>query len=162
MSRVPSPLAGLSLFVLAVAPLLAGCGGGSQADDGKTIARGRLLKGGAPYVLDQSKIKLPKGGTAMPPGVSGGSMLQVNFIAIDSKEQHTATTDPNFGSFEVTGPGGKGIKPGKYKITVSARVGFSPSDPDLFDNKFSAEKSQIVREVKAGEDIVIDLDKPQG
>lgn len=89
-------------------------------------------------------------------------MLQVTFISSESKEQFTANTNPEAGTFTVSGVDGKGIKPGRYKIAINARVGFSPSDPDLFDNKFSAEKTQILRDVKAGEDVVIDIDKPQG
>jgi hypothetical protein len=66
--------------------------------------------------------------------------------------------DQSNGTFTVPGPEGKGIKPGQYKIAITATVG----GPDYFGDKFSEEKTPIVREVKAGEDIVIDLAKPNG
>lgn len=129
---------------------------------GKTILKGKLVKGGEPYALDQSKVKLPKGGTAMPPGISTSSVLQVVLISADGKDQYTAKTNSDTGTFEVAGPDGKGIAPGRYKIAVTAKVGLSPSDPDLFGGRYAADKTQILRDIKDGEDVVIDVSKPQG
>lgn len=150
------------LALVVGAAFATGCGSDGGAAAGKTIVKGKLVKGGNPYALDQSKVKLPKGGTGLPPGVSGESVLQVVFISTEGKEQFQAKTNPDAGTFEVEGTDGKGIPPGRYKIAITARVGFSPGDPDLFDGKFSPEKTQILRDIKPGDEVVIDIDKPQG
>ena len=58
----------------------------------------------------------------------------------------------------MKGPDGKGIKPGKYKISLTG----SPGQPDPFGGKFTPDKTKIVRDVAAGAEIVIDVSKPEG
>jgi hypothetical protein len=130
--------------------LLAGLAGCGKSDQHVKI-KGKLVKGGAPY---QPKIE------GLPPGDNG---LRVGFIRTDGGregEDFYAKVDPATGAFEVPGPDGKGIPPGKYKVTVrSGAVGTS----DLLKNQFSRENSKVVREIKpGGGDLVIDLDKPEG
>lgn len=154
---LPRPM----LVALLAAVFATGCGKDGP-DPGKMIVTGKLVKGNEAYFLDLSKVKLPKGGHAMPPGVSGNSVLQVSLISMDTKERYEAETFPEAGTFKVAGPQGKGITPGRYKIVLVARVGFSPTDPDLFEGRYSDQKSQIIRDIKPGDDVVIDVDKPQG
>jgi hypothetical protein len=121
-----------------------------------------LVEKGQPFFLDQSKVPLPKGATGVPPGVEGSSVLQVTFIDAQTGESFDAKTYPEAGTFEVTGADGKGIKPGRYRIAVTARYGFGEDTPDYFRGRFTPEKTQIVRDIHAGEDVVIDIAKPNG
>jgi hypothetical protein len=139
--------------------LLAGCG--SSSDGPTTLVKGKLLENGKPFTLDQSRIPLPKGATAPPPG--GPSLLRISFIPVNGTEQFMATVDAATGEFQVPGTEGKGIKPGQYKVAITAATTLSPDGKgDYFGGKLSADKTPIVREVKPGEEIVIDVAKPQG
>jgi hypothetical protein len=71
-------------------------------------------------------------------------------------------TNAQGGTFEVPGLDGKGIKPGRYRIAIVGRVGISPETPDYFKGMFTRDKTQILRDVKPGEEVVIDIAKPQG
>jgi hypothetical protein len=131
---------------------LTGCGGGA---DGRVTVKGKLLDDGKPFVLDKSKLKLPSGATSLPPG---SNPLVVSFIPVESGETTNANVSADTGTFEANGTDGKGIKPGKYKIAVTATVGGA----DYFGGKFAPDKTQIIRDVKPGEEIIIDVSKPQG
>ena len=147
---------GLGLaFLLGTFSILSGCGG---SDSGDTVAiKGKLLDNGNPLVVDQSKFPLPAGATAPPPG---SGLLRIVFIPIDAKEQFLAKYNQQNGTFEVLGPSGKGIKPGMYKIAITASyTPGSKDNNDYFQGKFSPENTKIVREVKPGEEIVIDVAK---
>ncbi len=74
-------------------------------------------------------------------------------LPLDPGESYTVTRD-------VVIPQDVNLVPGTYKITIGAGAGMN--SPDYFGGKFSQEKTQIKREIKAGEDIVIDVAKPQG
>jgi hypothetical protein len=140
---------------------IAGCGSTEERD--LFIAKGKLLDNGKPFVLDESKIQLPKGATAPPPG--GGEGLRILFILAETKEQFQAKFNPESSTFEVTGSKGKGIKPGRYKIAVTANYAPTSRDADsgdYFGGIFTREKTQISREVKEGEEIIIDVSKPKG
>jgi hypothetical protein len=156
------------ILLLVVPPLLsaglAGCsGGGKDGGGGKPfIVKGKLVDNGRPFALDESKVPLPKGGHGVPPGITGSSTLQVTFIAAETKEQFSANANADAGTFEVKGPDGKGIKPGRYRIAVTAQLGFGPDTPDYFKGMFTQEKTQILRDIKEGEEVVIDVAKPQG
>ena len=149
-------------LVFAVVPLLlclTGCGKESNGAN-LVVVTGKLVENGKPFVLDQSKIPLPKGATSAPPGTTGNA-LRVTFIA-EGGEQFVAKTNVETGTFEVLGTTGKGIAPGRYKIALKASFGMGPDSPEYFKGQFSPEKTQIVRDVKAGEEVVIDVAKPQG
>jgi hypothetical protein len=144
----------LGLLVLGLATVAtAGCGSG---DEGRVTVKGKLLQNGEPYIFDESKVKLPKGATGRPPG-SIGTVLQVIFIPEEGGVNMPAVTTDK-GTFDVVGTDGRGIKPGKYKIAITAR--YSLDGPDAFNGKFTPERTQIRREVKGpGEEITIDVAK---
>jgi len=99
------------------------------------------------------KGKVLKGG--QPLKVSDKGMVQVRFVSENSAP--SAQVGPD-GSFTMTGTDGKGIPAGKYKIAVFA---FDPyPTKDLLGGKFSEQKTTIEREVKPGQELVIDVDKP--
>ncbi|HZT82974.1 MAG TPA: carboxypeptidase-like regulatory domain-containing protein [Gemmataceae bacterium] len=128
---------------VAMVLLLSGCtkGGGK-----KVAVKGRVVDGGRPVTVPAD----------LPPGDPG---IRVIFLSADREmkkagEAYNAVVNPQDGTFEV-----KDIPPGKYRIAVS--VG-AFGTPDKYGDKFSQDNSQIVRDVKGGEDIVIDLAKPTG
>ncbi len=82
--------------------------------------------------------------------------VQVIFTPVGSKEQTLALLNLNTMTFNAT------LKPGQYRIAVLAKAGAAPDTPDYFKGAYSPERTQILREIKAGEEIVIDLSKPQG
>jgi hypothetical protein len=71
---------------------------------------------------------------------------------------YAARTNETDGTFQVTGKDGKGLPPGKYKITVE----HSRKKRDLLGGAFSEDKTPFVRDIdsRTGE-IVVDLGKPQ-
>jgi hypothetical protein len=160
----------LTLILPGLAVLLAGagCGDTSKTKEdaaGRTVVRGSLVENGKPFMLDESKIPPPPGAIpgTRPPGESGGGgALQVTFISAEGKEEYEAKTNPEAGTFEVSGPDGSGIKPGRYKIAVVGSRAAGSAESDYFKGRFSPEKTKIVRDVKPGDDVVIDIAKPQG
>src|SRR5438067_3536250 len=114
-----------SRMLFTVALLTAGCGGDGVP---KTVAKGKLLDKGKPFTLDMSKLALPKGATAPPPGAGQGGLLRVGFASEDGGEQIYAVVDAETGTFTVPGADGKGIKPGKYKVSITASGGFGAPD----------------------------------
>jgi len=129
------------------------------------IAKGKLLDNGKPFALDESKIQLPKGATAPPPGSEGFRIVFILNESKETKEQFPAKFHPESSTFEVPGPKGKGIKPGRYKIAITANYVPTSRDADggdYFGGVFTREKTQISREVKEGEEIIIDVSKPKG
>lgn len=149
------------IFGAAIA-LAAGCSSGNTEEEGPlTVVKGKLVDNGKPFALDESKVPLPPGATARPPGVSA-SALQVTLFAAEGGKSYTATTNANAGTFEVTGSDGKGIPNGRYKITVTGSLGMGSGMPDYFKGKFAEGKTKILRDVKPGEEITIDVSKPEG
>ena len=131
----------------------AGCGGdkANQLPEGRVKARGRLLKSGLPIQVDTSKL---------PPGDPGLQVIFVKVGSVDAGLECPANIiSATEGTFELAGPDGKGIAPGRYRVVVIlAPVG---SD-DIFKGKYDKTKSKIEVEIKGGEDLVIDIDKPGG
>lgn len=145
-----------SLMMLA----LPGCGSSN------TIwVTGSLLKGGAPF---------------KPPE---GRSNQVVLIAMEVKDDsgkgvganqpYPATVNPDDGTFEVPGPDGRGIYPGKYRISITqtqrtARPAPSKKrgqkvidrDTDYLEDRYGPTTSPIVRELKVSQKLEIDLDRP--
>ncbi len=143
------------MLTVTVIAYLSGCGSGATPD-GRTVVKGRVVENGNPFVPDPAKLKLPKG-TSLPPGTN---LLQVTFIPTTGGDTVPAIVNPSDGSFTVSGADGKGIKPGVYKIAVTANTG--PGTPDLLGGKFGLENTPIAREVKPGEEVVIDVAKAKG
>jgi hypothetical protein len=126
--------------------LTLGCSKKDQVAEGKTKPRGRLLQNGLPVKID---------GTNLPPGDPGMQIAFIRIGSVDAGEEIDAVIlDATEGMFELIGPDGKGIPPGKYRVAVTLAPAGSA---DTLKGKFSREKSKIEVEVKAGEDLVIDL-----
>jgi hypothetical protein len=79
------------------------------------------------------------------------------------------------GTFEVPGPEGRGIPPGKYRISVVLNPRNSVTAPrpksqrdaanrdhDFLGGRFGPASSPIVRTLDAPTHVVIDLDRPTG
>jgi hypothetical protein len=140
----------------AAALLLVGCG---DSTNGTTVVEGRITSNGQPFVIDQSKLVLPRGATAPPPG----SGLQIIFIPENDAELIHAVYYPESSRFEVRGPNGKGIKPGRYRVALTASYQFGvpgKEAADDFGGRFFADRTPIVREVKCGEELNIDVLNP--
>src|SRR5262245_42455745 len=96
------------MTVLGMALGLAGCGSSNRIH-----VQGRLVKGGSPFT---------------PPE---GASNQVVFVAVDVKgdserniardEPFAAAVNQEDGTFEVLGPDGTGIPPGKYRVAVTQK-----------------------------------------
>jgi hypothetical protein len=126
---------GSALVLIAV--FACGCGG-----DGRFQARGRLIKDGAPFKLGQ------------------GEGMRIVFVPVEAGESTFETYAAILGedgAFKVIGKDGKGLPPGKYRVTVE----HLKKKEDLFKGAFSGKNTPIVREVSNGSsEIVIDLDHP--
>lgn len=142
---------------------LSGCGSSNRVH-----VEGVLLKGGAAF---------------KPPE---GASNQVVFVAMDvqddsgksvkSNEPYAAIFHPEDATFEVPGPEGRGIPPGKYRVSVTQKYRTKHTvdqpkkrgepainrDTDLLKDRFSPTDSPIIVEVPASEKLTIDLDRPQG
>ena len=123
----------LMLCALAVC----GCGSGER----KLKAKGRVVKGGAPFT------------------VSADEYVRVTFypMAADGsqpKNSYVAVYDRNDGKFTVVGPDGKGVPPGKYRVAVE----HERKRKDLLEGAYDADRSPFVVEVTSkSQDIVLDL-----
>ena len=130
---------------LSAALLLAGSAGKPAIK-----VRGRLLENGRPLIV--STIHLP-------PGDKG---IQVSFYPLREGDlpgdPYQAVVSPGDGSFEVLGPSGRGIPPGRYRVTI--RVGV-PGRGDHLKDAFNIENTPIVREVSGDKEVVIDVGKEQ-
>src|SRR5262249_32488582 len=115
-----------------VAFLLAGCG------PAKPVAypiSGQLLEKGQPPVVSQQ---------GLPPGDPG---VHMTFHLMNEGQQvdaYDAVVNPTDGTYTVPGIDGRGVPPGKYRISVHfGAVG----RPDRLREVFSPEKTKIEREI---------------
>jgi hypothetical protein len=114
-----------------------GCG-----DSSHIKAKGRLVKGGQPYLAPE------------------GTGFRVFFVPLDVPEgkhyeSFAAEYNPENGSFQVQGKDGKGLPPGKYRVDLQ----LMKSKEDLLGGKLLGKKSPYVMEVtSSADDLVIDLD----
>jgi hypothetical protein len=120
--------------------MAAGCGGPVMLQP-----KGKVLKSGAPLALKDGEDVI----VFFVPVVGEGQKHPGDVYGTRYNEAD--------GTFQVTGKDGKGLPPGKYKITVEHRRGRK----DLFQGAFGEDKTPFVRDidVKTGE-IVLDLDNP--
>src|SRR4051812_38725519 len=95
----PRPAAVLAAALLALLPT--GCGGTPGV-----VVKGKLVYNGEP--VPGTRWKLGPG----DPGIT------INFYPLEPGPEEQAVFDAATGTFEVRGAEGKGIRPGKYKITV--------------------------------------------
>jgi hypothetical protein len=125
---------------------VAGCG---APRDGALPVRGKVTMGGAPLAVKGREIGL--------------GYVEMHFYRI--RDEGSVDTEPadaaveESGEFTVRGRDGHGLAPGKYKITVR-QLDPAP-DNDKLGGRFNRQNSRIVREV-SGEEIVIDLSRPEG
>src|SRR5262249_34418927 len=111
------------------------------------------------------------------PAKENTQRITVTFIPLDDgnkpsgADREEAKVDFKTGAFEVLGPKGKGIKPGKYRIAVQqtdnspeamAKVGGVPpiAGVDLLGGRYGESNSPFIREIKGDETINLDLDNP--
>lgn len=143
----------VALF-LAVAACHMGCGGGGGATGdtqgpvvtGKLTANGQVLKD--PGVIGRLEIQLWPADAA-PDAIVNPEDAEYNY------------TDGTFTAGESTG---KGVKPGKYKVTVQYWREYQLDAPDVFNGAYSREQTTIEREVTAdGKPLeAIDLEQDPG
>jgi hypothetical protein len=151
------PVAGC-LLSLAVCFLATGCG--SKDKDGKVT--GKILVNNQPFQGKLTNVRLPPGEDAP---------AQIIFYPITADNQTVLAGDNEpmpggvgvtvraDGTFEVI-VGKNGIKPGKHRIVIKH---IDPNtDADVLKGKFNERNSKINRDLKDGDDIVIDLAKPGG
>jgi hypothetical protein len=107
--------------------------------------KGRVLKGGVPLAVKEDEY------------------VNVFFVPVVAEgEQHpgdvyAATYNDTDGTFHATGKDGRGLPPGKYRISIE----HFRKKRDLLNGKFGADKSPFVREIRdAGIELTLDLDKP--
>jgi hypothetical protein len=151
------------ILAFLIAPLLAapGCTG-----RGNTVwITGKLLKGGTPYVPPKDQL------------------VTITFVALEvqdesgktvqSGEPYLAEYDQASGTFTVPGPDRQGIPSGKYRIAVTQKMEREALDAikqgtkkrvnretDMLADRFGVGTSPIIREVKASQEVTIDLDRP--
>ncbi|HEV3258425.1 MAG TPA: hypothetical protein VG013_16210 [Gemmataceae bacterium] len=129
---------GRLLLCLLVGLLSLGCGGSSLIK-----AKGRIIKGGQPYV----------------PGAGEG--LRIFFVPLEPPagsrhDSFAAVYQPDDGTFQVMGKDGKGLPPGKYRVSLQ----LMKAKEDLLGGKLLGPKSPFICEVTGGhDDLAIDLDK---
>jgi hypothetical protein len=149
---------------LAVASGLAlvGCGSANRIQ-----VQGVLLKGGSPLT---------------PPEGASNEMV---FVAMDVKGDSDKTIGANEpfaaivnddGTFNVPGPDGTGIPPGKYRVSITQKYRTKHTidkpkrpgeatinrDTDLLQDRYSPTTSPLVVEVNTSEKLTLDLDRPTG
>jgi hypothetical protein len=129
----------LHMAALAVGMIFAsGCGGGSPLQK----AKGQILVAGKNY------------------SVGPREQLQVIFFPDVEAPSNTYPADvKSDGSFETVGMDGRGIPPGKYRVSISSPYGGgSVSIPP----ELGSATSPIVREIVIGQDSIepIDIAKP--
>jgi hypothetical protein len=143
----------LRLTLALLAPVLAfaaGCGDNVPPDKVQRVtAQGRILKNGLPISIDNMRL---------PPGDPGLQVIFIKLGTTDAGAEIPATvTNAAEGRFELTGPDGKGIPAGRYRVAVI----LAPyGSADQFKGKYDRNNSKVEVEVKGGEDLVIDIDKP--
>jgi len=117
--------------------LALGCG-----DSGFVKARGRVIKGGEPFLADE------------------GEGMRIVFVPLEASgtkyDTYAAAYDPYDGSFFVMGKQDKGLPPGKYRVSNE----LIKKKEDLLNGKLMGAKSPLTLEVtKNSKDLVIDLDQ---
>jgi len=132
-------LCGLALVVW-----LPGCTTGPKL----VIPTGKLLNRGAPLTSD---TKL-------------GVTLTFHADAREGRPpaSYVANIDRESATFTVPGPQGKGIPEGTYRVSVLL-MSINPTEwMDDVNQQFSPTNTRVIREVKEGESLTIDLSKPEG
>jgi hypothetical protein len=125
-------------FVLLCALVLSGCGG-----DGKLQPKGRIVKGGAPFTVPAEEyVRI-----TFHPIPGDGKRANNTYVAVYHNSDAT---------FEVVGADGRGLPPGKYRVSVE----HERKRKDLFKGAYDAEKSPFLFDIDSSStELVIDLDR---
>jgi hypothetical protein len=135
MRLIVCALAGMLLAVTA-----AGCG------TGMLKTKGRLVKGGTPLATEEDDVVR----VIFMPVVEKGEVVKDYFMA---------QFNPADGTFQVVGKDGKGLPPGKYRISVQ----HLRKKKDLLNGAFGGDTSPFVYDVNASTpELVLDLSRPKG
>ena len=126
------------MLLLLGAVLLSGCGG-----DGKLKAQGQLLKGGVPFTVPEEEyVRI-----TFHPIPADGQRATHTYVAVYTNGD---------GRFTVVGADGRGLPPGKYRVSVE----HERKRKDLFKGAYDADRSPFVFDVDGrSQEIVIDLAK---
>ena len=111
-----------------------------------------------------------------------GQVVQVTFYALDAKDESgkaVANKQPfpaaplGDGKFEVPGPDGSGVPPGKYRIAVTqtpkdratapatkSRKLAPDRDHDFLEGRFGPDTSPIERTIERSEHVIFELNRP--
>jgi hypothetical protein len=126
-----------------VATGLALCLLGTACDSGP-----RHVKVSGQIVRDDKAIRVPP-----------RTRTQVMFIAMDeSGQKFPALVNREDFSFEVTGPKGDGIPPGKYRVSIQQWAAEPSAELTEMNKRFSQESSPVIREVPADEAVTFKID----
>src|SRR5262245_16217484 len=117
----------MRITFLAAALFALGCG---SAAEKPTAVSGTLLKGGKAFTFTTQ---------GLPPG-DPGFRLMFHGPEGAGSEVNSAVFNAGDGSFQVPGPKGAGLKPGKYRVSVEKGA---MGTPDEFKNAFKGEKSPL-------------------
>ena len=118
---------------------LAGCSGGPKL----TKVKGKITRNNQPLNARNGSVDI-----VFTPVDAG--------LAYDT---YPANYNQQDGTYEVPGKDGKGIPPGKYRITIHIMTAPPlPAEATQINNTYGSDNSPLVREV-TGEDINIDLAK---
>ena len=126
--------------MLAAACLIAAGGCGS---DGKVATAGRVVRGGEvlSFADDESLMVI---------------FYQLNPDGSMGKNTFYATTSETDGTFKASGPDGRGVPPGKYRISVE----HLKKKKDVLKGAFNGDKSPFVFDIDAGTpELVLDIAK---
>ena len=127
----------LQLAICVVVVSAFGCGSGNYQ------TRGRILKGGTPLTVEEPDfvrvvlVPLPEDGTKV-------------------LDWYVAEYNGSNGTFIVKGKDGKGMPPGKYRVSLE----LMKARKDAFKGAFDAERSPFIVTVQnASDEITVDVDK---
>jgi hypothetical protein len=153
-------------FVLAVlVPVLGGCKSGNRG----LILTGQLVENGTPLRASTE---------GLPPGTRP---IQVVFHTIPAEgqlgsEAFSSQVNSDSGEFTLKGPSGKGIPPGKYRISVTVSPPGAPGSPgggprpglatspsqDRLKGAFSPQSSPLEVEITRSCKLIVDVGSKPG
>jgi hypothetical protein len=125
-----------------------GCGSKGTGGEKLLTVKGKLLKGGLPLK--------PSANEKLPPGDAGIRVFFYRVGGAEAGEEYHANVNPEDSTFDL------GVPPGRYRIAVIMAPIGSEESGDRFKGKYNMQNSKIEREITGKEDLVIDLDKPNG
>jgi hypothetical protein len=135
----------LPVFMLTLVLSLAGCGSGKPGDNSQPV-QGKLTNNGAALQIENKA-----------PGVA---WVEVRFYPENNgqiSETHFQAGVKDDGTFNVPGPSGKGLPPGKYRVIVRQWDPYPQTDK--LGGKFDETNSKISYDITGSTTLDIDLAK---